>query len=292
MSDLDGFSVTGDNFYPQMQSMGFESGGDFGFDPPVKQQALYPIKVEQTYSPPQDSNLFGDFDFDPAKNAQGQVTSIRALELDLTPPRSNSESSGEATAEQKPARQRRSTKSSVKEESVKQTQTGRKRRHTRKNSEITLDGLEDDDKRKQSLEKNRLAAAKCRVNKKEKTEQLQRDSHDKAVQNAFLKDQLMRMKEEVQQMNALLLAHASCEGCKSPEDIQKHLNNLGNEFFAQHISGMTQEYSAFANMSTDMHDLEHDHYFSPATDSSMMNPPLPEFNREPEFDVSTPMQTD
>ena len=43
-----------------------------------------------------------------------------------------------------------------------------------------VDNVEDE-KRKTSLEKNRLAAAKCRVNKKEGIEALQRDSHDKAI---------------------------------------------------------------------------------------------------------------
>ena len=58
-----------------------------------------------------------------------------------------------------------------------------------------------DSKRKASLEMNRPAAAKRRINKKEKTEMLQRDSHDKAVHNAFPKDQVMRMQEEIQQIN-------------------------------------------------------------------------------------------
>ena len=58
-----------------------------------------------------------------------------------------------------------------------------------------------DSKRKASLEMSRPAAAKRRINKKEKTEMLQRDSHDKAVHNAFPKDQVMRMQEEIQQIN-------------------------------------------------------------------------------------------
>lgn len=309
ISDLDGFSVAGDS-YPHMQSGMFtDHGGDFGFDPPSK-HSMFPVKMEQTYSPPEPNSPFDDFNFDPVKGELDSISPVRAVELDrmmhipnnttavsrfgqVTPPRSNSESSVEKLHEQKPTRQRRSTKTSTKEEPAKPAASGRKRRNTRKNS-ITTVGTnpEEDEKRKQSLEKNRLAAAKCRINKKEKTEQLQRDSHDKAVHNAFLKEQVMRMKEEVQQMNALLLAHANCDGCKSPDDIQKHLNNLGNEFFAQHMSGMAHEFPSFGSMPVDMSDMEHEHYFSPDTDPSLLNPPLPEFDREPEFDVSTPMHTD
>jgi len=50
-------------------------------------------------------------------------------------------------------------------------------------------------------------------------DQLQLDSHDKAVQNVYLKDQVLRTKVEIRQVNALSLAHANCGGCKSPEEI-------------------------------------------------------------------------
>lgn len=310
ISDLDGFSMHGDLGYSAMQSQPYRpDADDFGFDPAPK-RSTYSTRTGQTYSPIDNNDTFGDFSFDPVKEERLR-SPIRALELDrmvaqnipntdaaisrygqVTPPRSNSESLTEKPIEQKPARPRRSTKSSVKEDSVQPAPTGRKRRNTRKNSTASVGSPEEDDKRKQSLEKNRLAAAKCRVNKKEKTEQLQRDSHDKAVQNAFLKEQVMRMKEEVQQMNALLLNHANCEGCKSPQDIQKHLSHLGNEFFAQHMQGLSHEYADFANMPFEQPEMEHDHYFTPTTDSSMMNPPLPEFDREPEFDVRTPMHND
>lgn len=75
----------------------------------------------------------------------------------------------------------------------------------------------EDDRRKMSLEKNRLAAAKCRVNKKEKTDQLQRDSHDKAVENTFLKQMIMQMKEEVLQLQTILTSHSSSDRCRNPE---------------------------------------------------------------------------
>lgn len=313
ISDLDGFSVTGESYYPQIPQAFHMQSDDFGFDPPNKSGHF--IKMEQTYSPPDDTSSFS-FDFDPV---QKDSAPVRATELDrmitqnipnpaaavsrygqVTPPRSNSETSAiEKSVEDNQTssdRRRRTSKIAIKEEQNMQPQTtatGRKRRNTRKNSTATnvSANAEDDEKRKQSLEKNRLAAAKCRVNKKEKTEQLQRDSHDKAVENAFLKEQVMRLKEEVQQINALLLAHANCEGCKSPEDIQKHLNDLGQEFFNSHMSGLAHEYPSFSGLPVDIN-MDHDNYFSPASDLSMINPPLPDFDREPEFDVSTPMHND
>jgi len=150
----------------------------------------------------------------------------------------------------------------------------------------------EDDRRKQSLEKNRVAAAKCRVNKKEKTERLQRDSHDKAVENAYLKDQVMRMKEEVQQMNAILVAHANCDGCRSPDEIQAHLNELGNEFFNQHLALAGHNFGEFPQMNFAGLAAMPDTYFSGAAVGSTLHPPLPEFNRSAEFDVHTPLPTD
>lgn len=303
MSDLDGYSVAGDNNYTQMNQSFFHlEGDDFGFDPAP------PVKLE-SYSPASSNQVFGDFQFDPIKPAGPQTGNNRATELEpmlsqhlsqsanavsrygqVTPPRSNSESSTDRV--QKPQKQRRVSRPSAKieqDEGPKQASaTGRKRRNTRKNSIVSVGLPEDDDRRKQSLEKNRLAAAKCRVNKKEKTEQLQRDSHDKAVQNALLKEQLMHMKEEVQRMNALLLGHATCEGCKSPDDLNKHLNALGNEFFTHHMSTMPQD---FQNFNSQMDELDNEHYFSPGTDASL-NPPLPEFKQETDFDMCTPMHTD
>lgn len=82
----------------------------------------------------------------------------------------------------------------------------------------------EDIKRARLLEMNRLAAAKCRINKKQKVEQLKQDSRDKAIQNACLKDQVMHMKEEVQQIKALLYNHANYGFCGSPEGIRETLD--------------------------------------------------------------------
>lgn len=310
ISDLDGWSMTGDFACSSLPHP--TNSEEFGFDP-LPKGAGFPPKMEQTYTPPDDHD-FLDFNFDPVTKIDSSIKSeqyeSRALTLDhvaqaipnhgaavsrygqVTPPRSNSEASMEKTVEQKSTRQRRAPKASIKEAAPHLASSGRKKRNARKNSVASTGNPEEDEKRKQSLEKNRLAAAKCRINKKEKTEQLQRDSHEMAVTNAFLKEQVIRMKEEAQQMNALLLSHANCEGCKSPEDIQKHLNHLGNEFFAQRVQSIPREPYGFPNMAFDESSIDQDHYFSPTADSDLMNPPLPEFDRQPEFEVSTPMQTD
>lgn len=301
--DLDGFSMCSSDYsYPPIQPPTFPqaAGDDFGFDPSPSRFDFgsYPTKAEIN-SPPDEDDALNAFSFDAVKPERTHATDLDKLHQlqstansvmrhgQVTPPRSNSEPSIGKPTDQKPQRQRRSTKATIKEEAQNQApSSGRKRRNTRKSSVVSAGCPEEDEKRKQSLEKNRLAAAKCRVNKKEKTEQLQRDSHDKACQNAFLNEQVMRMKEEIQQMNALLLQHANHEGCKSSEDIQVHLNNMSHDFYPSHM-GIPHDFAAFGGMS----EMEQNSYFSPASDMSLMNPPLPEFDRDADFDVSTPLHS-
>ena len=319
IADLDGYTIRDYNSYlPADQD-------EFGFDPP-EQKAFYP-KMNQTYSPREDSDAspLGDWPDFEREDEGKHKHSLESYQLDklmiqnlanagtaitrfgqVTPTRTNSSGSvgtesvkhEESLSPRTPATvgRRKSVKQSKDAAAAapKQTGSGRKRKNTRKaaaNAEPST-GNGEDTKRKASLEKNRVAAAKCRINKKEKTEQLQRDSHDKAVHNAYLKDQVMHMKQEVQQLNALLLAHASCDGCKSPEEIQKHLQELSAEYLPQQMS--VGGYPDYDEMSMDgMPQASDGGYFSmPAPHPSMLNPPLPEFNRSADFEVHTPMQAD
>jgi hypothetical protein len=317
ISDLDGYTVR------DYTSIAHADQDEFGFDPP-EEKPLYP-KRDQTYSPPEDSTdspLGGwpGFERDEDRRPKGEYEHFSQLDRlitqnlpnasravsrygQVTPPRTNSTGSVSNTNQEtqlSPATSsgasKRKSKSPKEVAQPTSTNSGRKKKNKRK---TVVDSAEspnapEDSKRKASLEKNRLAAAKCRVNKKEKTELLQRDSHDKAVHNAYLKNQVMRMKEEVQQLNALLLAHASCEGCKSPEEIQKHLQNLGAEFLPHQMSiGNYPDYSEMpvdGLTSVSQGGMSEDGYFTMApSDASMLNPPLPEFNRSADFEVHTPM---
>ncbi len=313
ISDLDGYSFPNHVYVPA-------DDDEFGFDPPA-QKTLYP-KMAQTNSPieddaPSSSEDWPGFERDDDRRLQAgpmyQLKKWATQKLpqsaaavtrfgQVTPPRTNSAGSVETLKQEDSVSPRTSTSSS-KRKNPKQNKepaaqapstSGRKRKNGRKsapNAESTYGNIEDS-KRKASLEKNRLAAAKCRINKKEKTDILQRDSHDKAIHNAYLKEQVMRMKEEVQQLNALLLAHASCDGCKSPEEIQKHLQELSAEYMPRQMSiGGFPDYD---EMSLDgMNQPSDGSYFATAPpNGAMLNPPLPEFNRTADFEVHTPMHTD
>lgn len=317
ISDLDGYTIRDYAFPP---SSNFAQDDEFGFDPPQPKAGILDNSYD-VYSPPTDLSLSGWPEFerdDDIKPSLEVPIDLDAYEIDkfmtgmpksensvtrfgqVTPPRSNSAASTDFKTEEKlspkasPPERRKRTKTQPKDPEPSAAQpksitAGRKRKSTRKAS-TTSDGGEshEDQKRKQSLEKNRLAAAKCRVNKKEKTERLQRDSHDKAVENAYLKEQVMRMKDEIQQMNALLVAHASCEGCKSPEEIQGHLNALGNEYLQHQMALARPGFADFSQMNFSEVPVMPDNFYS----QQLLHPPLPEFNRSADFEVHTPMAAD
>ena len=313
ISDLDGYTIH-DYGFPPNTNYASAQDDDFGFDPP--QLKLSALNSFQPYSPPTDLSLSGwpEFEREEDRKASDSIN-LDSYEIDkfitstlpnvntavarygqMTPPRSTSAISSDFKAEsqlspQQEAPERRK-KGKTQSKDTDSAPSGRKRKSTRKASVASTQGDSlEEQKRKQSLEKNRLAAAKCRINKKEKTEQLQRDSHEKAVQNAYLKDQVLRMKDEIQQMNAILLAHANCDGCKSPEEIQAHLNDLGNDFYNQRVAFSGHSLGSYPQMNFSELPVMAD-YLTGATQNALLNPPLPEFNRPADFEVHTPMRTD
>lgn len=242
ISGPDGFTIRGYHFPPGSH---YPSGqdDDFGFDPPQVKLQCY--NSYQVYSPPNDIDMsisgwpefMRDDDLKPSLetpvNLDGykmdKFISSTPLNSDtavsrygqVTPPRSTSAASANPKSEEKlspksqPTERRKRGKAQPKgtdptlatSTTTTTTTTGRKRKSARRQS-IADDGEPaDDPKRKQSLEKNRLAAAKCRVNNKEMIDRLQQDSHEKPVENAYFKVQVIRMKDEIQQMKAILAAH-------------------------------------------------------------------------------------
>ena len=255
ISDLNGYTIRHDCF-PTNSSYMPADQDEFGFDPPP-QKTLYPKMV--IYGPPEDSidsPLGGSSGFERENDrkqqcpeqtyymdkviSQSLTSNAVARYGEVTPTRTNSSGSVDSVSHSDKffpisgSECCRKPKQAKRPEPTATTTSRRKRKNIRKAAANAKSTVEDS-KRKVSLEKNRLAAAKCRVNKREKTEQLQRSCHDKAVYNKFLKNEFLRMKEEIQQLNVIILAHSDCEGCKSPEEIQQHLLELGTEYLTRQI---------------------------------------------------------
>lgn len=121
---------------------------------------------------------------------------------------------------------------------------------------------------------------------------MQRDSRDKAIENAYLKTQVMRMKEEVQQINAILGAHANCDGCKSPEEIRAHFTALGTQFSNQQLTITVHNDEDLHQVNFEGLPVLLDGFFFGSAAQSMLHTPLPDFNLSADFDVLTPVPTD
>jgi len=153
---------------------------------------------------------------------------------------------------------------------------------------------QEDDKRRASLEKNRIAAAKCRINKKEKTEQLQRDSHTKAQENGQLRGLVETMEAERNTLAAYLGAHASCGDCRNPSQLKEALRMFqGNEIrkrfpglVGEAVTADTSPILSVSGQSMDSGIFDDVGFNSTA---SALNPPLPDFNLGGDYDMHSPL---
>ena len=149
----------------------------------------------------------------------------------------------------------------------------------------------EDDKRKASLEKNRVAAAKCRINKKEKTEQLQRDSHTKAKENIELRGLLETMETELHTLTAYLTAHANCADCRNPDQLQEALQMIQDQEMRKRFPGLgngsLSAHSPVLSSSGQSMDSPYYGHSGLAASPSEMNPPLPEFNLGGDLDMNS-----
>lgn len=152
-------------------------------------------------------------------------------------------------------------------------------------------GNPEDDKRKASLEKNRVAAAKCRINKKEKTEQLQRDSHVKAKENVELRGLLETMETELQTLTSYLTAHANCSECRNPDQLQEALQMIQDQEMRKRFPGLSNGALTMHSpvLSISGESMGSGLYSESAFGDtpSNMNPPLPEFNLAGDLDMSS-----
>jgi hypothetical protein len=237
------------------------------------------------------------------------ATSTMSLYGQVTPPRSNSATSepskncqdpASAVSEHSPTKRRRSQAQNKNpltppedNSAPKQKKTGGRKRSTAAQLHT---GDPEDEKRKASLEKNRVAAAKCRINKKEKTEQLQRDSHTKAQENSQLRGLVERMEAERNTLAAYLDAHASCADCRDPHQLKEALQMFQESEMRRRFPGLAGE-AVTANtspiLSVSERSLASGLYEDTGLTStySGMPPPLPDFDLDGDYDMNSPLPT-
>jgi hypothetical protein len=101
------------------------------------------------------------------------------------------------------------------------------------------------DRRKEvSLEKNRVAAAKCRVKRKEKDEQMLQDSRLKAKENKELHDMVREMEVEMNTLTAFLAVHSDSSNCKKSDELKETLQQFQGPHMARWFSGSSDSASS------------------------------------------------
>lgn len=82
------------------------------------------------------------------------------------------------------------------------------------------------EKREISLEKNKVAAAKCRIKNKQRVAKLQKQSQELTTTNTVLKQTIKEMMVDIQQLQLIWASHMTNAGCQMPEEIPQTLNRL------------------------------------------------------------------
>ncbi|KAI8886668.1 hypothetical protein K501DRAFT_177201 [Backusella circina FSU 941] len=100
-------------------------------------------------------------------------------------------------------------------------QSGRKRR-------IVFEGDDAEDRRKKFLERNRIAAYKCRQKKKTWMQELEQHAEMANSQNEELRSTVAQLKEESMYLRNMLLTHGNCD-C---ETVQSYLRKTSAQLTA------------------------------------------------------------
>jgi len=78
---------------------------------------------------------------------------------------------------------------------------------------------EEDQLRQKFLERNRIAASKCREKKKDQTDKMQNDVHSLKAQNDALKYELQELRKQVRELKTIIEPHESSDCWKSSTNL-------------------------------------------------------------------------
>jgi hypothetical protein len=143
---------------------------------------------------------------------------------------------------------------------------GRRPSTTSQSSQGSLRG----DRRKEvSLEKNRIAAAKCRVKKKEKDKQMLQDSHLRAKENKELHEMVREMEVEISTLTTFLVAHSCSSNCKKSDQLKEALRQFQGPNMARWFSGSSDPPSSVHSSMPSLSD------HNPSSPSNSRSPTTP-----------------
>ncbi|CEP12080.1 hypothetical protein [Parasitella parasitica] len=189
----------------------------------------YPIKVEHQQSmyphPASDAAAASQ----PSKRARQQSSSSASRKRSVSQQADDdhlSMDSGESNNLNEPRRR----SSAVTNDSEEDDAVATNGSSSKKKSKSSSKDPEDDEKRKNFLERNRIAALKCRQRKKQWLNNLQAKVEFLTSDNERLQLQSESLKEEIVNLKTLLLAHKECPVAQAngfhPNSIQKSMPSM------------------------------------------------------------------
>ena len=117
--------------------------------------------------------------------------------------------------------------------------------------------LNQEQKKKSCLEKNRIAAASCRLKRQRRESELQTRSHELALSNSALKEIVSGMHKELQQLKLMLSGHRSNECCQMSTELGgEFTEGAVDECFQQMECGSEDSYETIASLYSDSNNME------------------------------------
>ncbi|KAG1050762.1 hypothetical protein G6F43_006985 [Rhizopus delemar] len=144
---------------------------------------------------------------------------------------------------QEEATQRTTSKKERDEEYKPRSTGGRKRR-------IVFEGEDAEERRKKFLERNRVAAYKCRQKKKSWIQELEQRAEICSARNKELRQIVSQLKEESMYLRNLLLSHGNCD-CES---VQSYLRRTSMQITSNVYSRRESSQAVQPNYSTSFKD--------------------------------------
>lgn len=101
-----------------------------------------------------------------------------------------------------------------------------KPKRTRRSKKKPLSQEEAEKKREEFLERNRVAASKCRKRKQEQTHNLQENHVGLQRENFLLQENIKDLQHEITQLRAYLVGHCASGGCQKPQELGQQIDNF------------------------------------------------------------------
>lgn len=271
----------GDSFFDAQNrshplgSSSFLATSDFRYNSPVK-NSLYNTGTQPCVQQPIRLHIPSTS----SKQKHGQLTPPS----ETTPTKENPPSESPKEPRRSPSmtrngpatKKRRSTQPpQVSDPPAQPTVTPRRRKKSSRKQQSSGSTADGDDKRSQFLERNRLAASKCRQKKKEWTSNLEQRARELQASRRSLSLLVSSLREELLYLKGEALKHTTCDCNSVREYLARHaeasLPRRRLEYVQSPHSGSTFSFGAMDMDASIIHD-------SPTSSAMTENQDLPELN--------------